>query len=364
MTIYYSSHDAVGGGSGTILDPFTLQELFDTVTNNDLGLIMDTGTYSPTGTIYVNTNNGTVSSRINIRGAASDGTDDGTIATISGTGLAVSTNLLNVAVSYLRFSNLRVTSSTQHNIYIDGANYCDWINCRVDNALNDAFYQVGLNNQRLRNCEIDHNGGNGWNGSSTTRRSGNFYQCSFHHNSGNGINISAYGGELINCLVYANGSDGVNIWPYIAGRNVSIIGCTVDGNASAGIHGASSTSTVELNIHRSILSNNGTYGFHANGLSSGQLELSELCAYNNGTAPTDLVGGLPSGTITTDPAYISRTNDSEDLTPTSTGLSLNYSYQSAIGGTTYAYIGAIQPQNVTSGDNNIPKYIPRLRTVI
>jgi len=357
MTTYYATHNAAGGGAGTSVgDPFTLQELFDTVTNSDLGLICNTGTYTPSAQIDVDNgaNVGTVSARTQIRGAASDGTDDGTIATISGSSLGASTDLISIDINYYYIANLRITGATRYNVYSDSDGSI-WENCRLDNATSHGFWQqTNLDTTIFKVCEIDNNGGAGYTGGFDSRGCGIWESCSIHDNGSFGLKLTPVG-RMIDTIVFKNGGDGVRIdMNSHSTENGAIINCTIDGNTGDGIESVNSTiASDSMSIADTIISNNGGYGINLNSTPLTGFQLRLLCVPTS-TGANSLgqidAGSLPADTVTDNPDFVDRTTGgSEDYTPQGTGLKVTRSPISGVGGDSYKWVGAIQPDTASSG---------------
>ena len=348
MATYYSSHNAAGGGAGTIGSPFTLQELFNTVSSGDIGLVMNTGTYAPTGIINVNVNTGSVTARPTIRGVASDGTDDGTVSTISGSGLPSSTTLLQIAngIDFLRLENLRFTASKNYGIDIN-SNGCIFKNVRVDNSVSHGFYQQTLTDvTMLINCEIDTNGGAGWTGGFVSRGNVLMIGGSVHNNTSHGVRCSI-NGSLHNVLIFKNGSHGVMVDLNVGEFGPIIIHqCTIATNTGNGIDINSGIAQFNVLISDTILYENTAFGIDLNGCDPDMFTFTRMCSHNNASGSID-TGSLPTDTITNDPAFANESSGSEDYTPSLTSLIRSISTQSGIGGINYNWIGAIKPTTNT-----------------
>ena len=120
-TYYVRSSGGNDGNTGLsfALGWATIQFAADTAVAGDLVLICADGTHLPTATIDIDINTGTDASRITFRGAAADGTDNGTVATISGASLG-SGYIVNVAantVDYVTVENLRFTGGPSTGFY-------------------------------------------------------------------------------------------------------------------------------------------------------------------------------------------------------------------------------------------------------
>jgi len=348
MTTYYAKASATGGGVGSLADPFTLQEAADTATSADLVLVCADGTYTPSTTIDFD-------ARANLgvfRGCNSDGTDDGTVATISGSSLPATTDLLNVNIgnSFVSFQNLRITGATRYNLLINTfAVQVVLENCRVDSSTSHGVYlNNGATKAQLCGCEIDSNSGNGIGTSQVYNGEVILNRCTVHDNTSAG---GAFGsGCVSDCLIYGNGNDGLQAGAsYAYGRpGLVVSGTTFFNNSGDGLY-------VLINGHgvveNCIFRSNGEYGISVNGGSGNvnQLVLRNICSHNNTSGHTDINSGTlwGSGHVLEDPGFTSETDGSEDLTPSNANLYKTLAFPA--GGTSYEYIGAIQPQATGGG---------------
>lgn len=334
MANYYTSHNAAGGGAGTVGDPYTLQEGLDTVGGGDILHVMDTGTYTPSAGLVFDLNsdvntNGSLASPIEIFGANSSGVVDGSVPVISGSSLPLSTNLFTygdatIDIDYCFLKNLRFTQATNVNVYSHNAASSE---VRFDNVRIDTADDIGMfwesNGTIMVNCEIDNNGSHGryW-GSTSTNVNGTvrMYNCSFHDNGGHGLGINNAGGNfLVRCLFYDNANDGL-IFSREHGSDW-IINCTFDGNTGDGLGTEGSvTGAGNVNVFNSIFSNNGGYGINWFASRNPKDVNSQLnWFYNNGTGSqhrNNWVTGI-NDTDGVDPQFKSRTDGSEDFEPAS-----------------------------------------------
>ena len=212
MATYYTKSTATGGGTGSISSEWTLQEAADNAVAGDLVLIKADANYVETTAIDFDTNDGTNSNPISFRGANSDGTDDGTVATIDGTG-GSTTNIFYINGSdFLRFDNLRFTNATKNGVEqsTTTANEYKFFNCRFDNCTNAGYYtgcSANAQNNLMVDCEFDNNE-YGFNVNSLfSRGHWGFIRCNIHDNTKNGLRLDAIK-SVINCLIWNNGSDG------------------------------------------------------------------------------------------------------------------------------------------------------------
>ena len=326
MATKYSAHDASGGGAGTILDPYTDQELFDNVdgSTNALGLMMNTGTYTPAATLDFDVNAGTDLLPGIIRGANADGSDDGTVATISGSGLGAGDDLIDIGmVMYRIFENLRFTAATQYNIFCDQNAYINFINCQIDTAASHNMYVTAtLGRFKLFYSEINNSvAGSGLAVSGAARGRYSAYRCKIHHNKVHGIHDGCshrpyyQPGIIEDCFIYRNEGDGINhelsgagyIGPIIRGNVIAFN----DGDGLA-VANTKSVMIVENDIFRS----NGGYAINTNTGTIKQItSCKNNCSNNNTSGHIDInTNVLPgTGNITTDPKFVSEVDGSEDF---------------------------------------------------
>lgn len=326
MATYYSSHNAGGGGVGSIVDPFTLQELADAVdgTAPDLGLVMNTGVYTPAATIDFDVNASALLTPNIIRGANADGSDDGTVATISGSGLGGGDDLLDIGiVMYTWLENLRITAATQYNIFCDQAALLKLENCQIDSSTSHGFYMTSTAGRIIFvKCEINGStGGCGLAVNSAARGRFKLIRCSVHDNSSHGIHDGASVGtyyarpELIDTLIYDNGGDGANYELGGAGYIGPIVrGSVFFGNTGDGLAFHASRGAIE--IDNSIFRSNGGFAINTNtGSINAFYNIKNNCYHNNTGGVIDINGGTSPGTghVLADPEFVSEVDGSEDF---------------------------------------------------
>ena len=349
MATYYSSHNAAGGGAGTIGDPYTLAELATNVTAGNVGLVMATGTYTPSATTTFG-NSGTITSRVQIRGCASDGTDDGTIATISGSSLGGGVHGLTVAGSFIEFGNLLITTCPGTAVHSTGATN-RFRNVRMT-ASGNGFTQNDFGEtSEFIECEIDNNTGYGYGGGFASRGSAVLRRCSIHNNGSYGARI-AVTGRISDSLVFRNGSHGVMIDLGNSGNHqIAITRSTIYNNTGNGIDVTAGVNIPAVLLQQCIIAVNTAYGFDYNTTNTGIVQIVRCGFYSNTSGALD-TGSLPSDCVTTDPGFASTTAGSEDFTPSNTDYRSSVSpYQSGIGGTDYRWIGAVSPN--TAGGSGV-----------
>lgn len=348
-----SGGDDVNAGTSFAAAFATIQKAIDTAVGDDTVLICNDGTHTPAVQIDTDTNLGTGSAYIMVRGCAADGTDDGTMATISGSAMDANIDIIvNTIFSYYFFENLRFTAAKRYAFNFATKSGM-WIfrNCKIDSCVSDGIYwteSAGV--ITFYDCEIYGNGGCGIdNGNNAARGVAYLYNCSIHDNTDSGLWLSpgtvanrASSSELYNCLIYDNGADGLKLSPN-AGSRPKVSNCTIYGNTGDGID-INSTDTSLFLVIDTILSGNGGYGINFNSSTFDWLRAYGICSYGNSTAHTDINGGTIPGVnhIIEDPNFVSVTDGSENFTPQNANL--KYSWAFKAGGTSYRQIGAIQPE--------------------
>jgi hypothetical protein len=152
-------------------------------------------------------------------------------------------------------------------------------------------------------------------------------------------------------LIYDNGGVGVYVGN-VAGAATPFIttlhGLTVYGNSGDGVY---VEADAQLNILNCIIDTNGGYGVNATSNSLGSIYMRDCQSHSNTSGHTDINGGvLPGlGHVYEDPGFTSETDGSENLTPSNANLIIAETIAGGDGGTTYRYIGAIQPQAAAGG---------------
>jgi len=315
----------------------TVQHAADTVIAGDTVLVCADGNHTPSLTIDFDATTGTSGSRITFRGAGATGDDDGTVATISGSSLGAGFIIdATGSIDYVDFENLRITGGPSSGFnQQSGSAVWSFRNCRFDNNTNYGFISSWSTGPQFYDCEFDNNGSDGLAGYIAGA-----YRCSFHDNTGDGY--QAYTESISFCVSYDNGNDGFRFDSLDSSGIAHNL--TSFGNGSDGIYINSSQST----ITNSIVFDNGAYGINATATGQGATYIN-ICSHSNTTAHCNWNGGtIPgSGHVLEDPSFVSVTDGAEDLTPQNTNL---YKTITMTGGTSYEYIGAIQPQASAGGD--------------
>jgi len=317
------------------------------------------GTFSPEATINIDLNAGTSKLPIESYGGnTTDGSIDGTIAVFSGASLPATSDLvnLNVVAGHLRFTNMRFTAATRYNITQPNTGLPTFVNCRIDNAASHGFYCTNSSTKPFFiDTEIDSNGADGLSVLSAARGRFTMNNCIIHDNAARGIydggNSSLQGAgppTIEQCLIYNNGSHGVEHIGSTSYFHIVIKNSTIFGNTGDGIRFSAYLGRVI--VSDCILRSNGGYGINTLSNTVAMFDrIANICSHNNASGHIDINSGtLPgSGHVLEDPDFVSETDGSEDLTPQNANLLITYPF--AAGGSTYNYIGAIQPQPSTGG---------------
>ena len=156
MAIYYTSSSAAGGGVGSYVDPWTLQEAFDSAVAGDEVRILNDGVYYLTSSIDIDTNSGTSSSHISYRGRSSDDTSY-ELVTIDGSSLGATAPIFDLesypaSFGYLDFFDLKLQNATYDPIrtFYNRCYECFWSRCIIDGGR----YCFFTNNSRVYRCEV------------------------------------------------------------------------------------------------------------------------------------------------------------------------------------------------------------------
>jgi hypothetical protein len=353
---------ASGGDDGATGATFalgwaTLQFAFNTIAAGDTLYIC--GDFTISATVDLNGANltATAANPIYIYGANSSGTPNAGAATttITTTTDGLTTGLLNLGAlaDFNYFHDLTLDGggsgkatycANQSADYSDG---CRWYRCRFTNS-SGSGYGIGGSSYGtvIVGCMADNNGKGGAGSGFIYRVSGRgmayVYGCVSRNNATYGYGIDSRT-AMFGCLIYANGSDGINIGS--SGDVSQIINCTIHGNSGDGID-RSSTGNLVSTCGCSIV-NNGGYGYR---FASGDPDDFTLVGWNhfhgNTTAAYSEGGGTPPGTNNQsgDPLFANVTAGSEDFTP-GIGSPLIGNGMPGVfpaGGTGYMDIGAIQ----------------------
>ncbi len=322
-TTYYTSHNAGGGGVGSIPDPFTLQEAADTAVTSDTVLMMNTGTYAPGAPVDFDTNVGTAILPINFRGANADGSDDGTIILIDGAGIGAAETIfnLNLTGNHLILDNVKFQNATQSNMYTALTVYMVATNCFFNDS--DVYGVECFNTTaaiKFIDCEIADNDSHGV--YEPVARGGNeYWRCNVHDNGGDGLHITAESAvnpassRIMNTLIYANTGAGIYIEGVADYEHVTISGCVIALNTGDGIEFEHNNSGWFL-LENTIIRSNGGYGINTNsGTNDIFISIRNNCTNNNTSGHIDINGNVLPGpdNITSDPKFVNEGAGVEDF---------------------------------------------------
>lgn len=343
MAIYYTSSTAIGSGTGSYANPWTLQQAFDGAVAGDEVRILNDGTYLPTTRIDIDTNRGTsATAQIKFRGRKSDDTAYER-ATISGASI-IGTALINFGFSsgstsaFLLFDNLRFTVSpvNQDLWAASGAFYqrsITFIRCSFDNAGRYAF-SGGFSN-RFIHCEFFSNSalhlfsvGSSW-----------FQSCFF---KGAARIFSASSSLFFGC-VFTNCGDFYSNMPSMVAH------CTFDGKGSR-------VRVAELNAGSCVWVNNIFANYTGTVLVGGSSSVAQMFGnlFHNVGSSTDMTVA-DDFSVTGDPLFTNTTDGSENYVVGSSspaissgqpGIVPHTAFQNMTG---YMGIGALLP--LASGTN-------------
>lgn len=301
----------------------TLQKMADTMLAGDLGLVASDGVHNVTTPVFFDTNIGTFGSPIRWRGAGPLGEDDGSVATIDGSGITPNgatfkSGALNT-MSFTWFEGLRWTGGVIYNWHITTDQIgLQFKRCRFDNAV-DWGIRTDANNPKCSfiDCEIDSNGDDGLAQTSNSLGFAYMQNCLIHDNVGHGL----FWGHVIslhNCWIYKNGGDGVRCissTPFL-----TLVNCVIDENTGDGVTWAATNDLARYVMFNNIISNNGGWGFTFDGNGFWGIYGSNLF-FNNTLGDVTLDGVVEAtladfdvlpGSITGDPLYKNTTDGSED----------------------------------------------------
>lgn len=312
MATYYTSSTALGGGVGSYADPFTLQEAFDTATAGDEVRILNDGTYSPTATINVDTNQGTSSSPIVFVGRNSADTAE-EVATISGTsilsGSVIYFNFGNTAHSYVHIKKLKFDGSpantdisTAYNVYNRGVY---WFDCIFTNSSKYALGSGCYFCQLIR-CQFINNSSLALFLFNNSLVIGCYFESNTSGtNTVNGVfnSISPFYG----CVFRNNG--------YVYSNMVGFYNCTFDGNNAVG---KALTSGV---VNTTPIINCVFANYTVTAIDASSADTSyyiQGCHFYNNVSDSNFTIDSTTNTLSgTDPQFTNTTNGTEDYTPVS-----------------------------------------------
>lgn len=188
----------------------TIQKAINTVAAGDLILVCADGTHLPTAQInWGSSVSGTASTPNVMRGASATGTDDGTVATISGASLPSSTSmfLCNASQTGWQFQNLifQAPKSYFFEISNSGTPQIYFRNCTLKAASPVADFissASGFFFFTFENCELGPNSGFNIVTTGSNRQPPSFYSC-YIHDCATFMGGPSSGFSSVNC-VFAN----------------------------------------------------------------------------------------------------------------------------------------------------------------
>jgi len=270
MTIYYTKHNAGGGGVGSEADPWTLQEAADQATAGDEVHVLNTGTYTP-AQVDFDTNSGTYATLIQFIGYASDDSAPEQV-TVDATGN--SNGIYVNGEDYLYFQNITVTHGGICWRFMN-SDFITLTQCKATNSDTNHGFYIGATNVscygvRFIACEAYGNTQDGLKiGSDSTYRAFgvDIFGGSYHDNGAVGIHCDDQVAAIRRCLIYDNGTYGVYFDPTHANARYHIgllDSSVVHNNSSDGVYINSGSNNI-VQISNSIIDNSGGYGINASG---------------------------------------------------------------------------------------------------
>ena len=332
-----------------------------TTVSGSVILICNDGVHLPTSSVSWDTNLGSTISPIQIRGGSATGDDDGTIVTISGTSLPATTDLFTLSLSdmRLRFSNLILTSATQHNLLVTNSGFVQFFGCRFTGASSNGVHHndSGSNAMYFIDCEFDSNGARGYSANSIARGRSVFNRCVFRDNTTDGCyeSMSSVGStrpDFDQCLFYGNGATGLTLIGTGNYGGMTVKRCTFFDNTTDGLNIDEDGGFIRYDSL--IFRSNGSYGINTNTAVVSQFVASRICAHNNTSGNIDINGGVIPGDniVLEDPQFVSEVTP--DLTPGNANLLVAVILPAGSGSGSFEYFGAIQPEPVAGGGGGGP----------
>lgn len=350
---YYVSHhasasDANGGTNATTDAWATIQKGLDTVTaGNTLAICADSA-YAQTVTVDVDTNSGTPSSPIVITGAASDGTIDGTRASITNTtGIALFS--FTSAARFLEFRNMSISKGWGNtvvfsqpkdcvfeNIDYEASSsgvrlirYADSVfvkNCLMTDTSGSAYFAELLYRSTLflQDCDIDAGAYGIYSNSGSVNVSVN--RCKIKGGTAalyfsNADTNTGYNSLTVtNSLIYESGA-GVQVggWDTII-VDSTIVDCSGSGIVSNNIAGA------VLNIENCIIAFNGRYGIDQDATWTNTDVFENGNFFYSNTSGDLRTGSISATSSNADPLFVDRSGDDYSLGIGSPALGLTRGY--------------------------------------
>lgn len=323
MAIFYvTSIYETTGHAGTLGDPYSLQEAADSVTGGNEAHLLNDGTYAPANTIDWDINAGSATAILIFKGVNADGTDDGTIVTLDGTGITGGELFnVNMAIIFIRFENFVLQNADTENFEVTtnvNAGRIECINVRFTGAgASGAVIFEGTQNFTIffYQCRFDNNGTHGILESGAFSGGAFFFECSFDNNVSNGVESSAATFlKFLNCLFY-NNVKGMNAGSSSGSFRLFIEACTFFNHSSDAISYNNTSSALQNLIRNSIIRSSGGYAINSN---TGNIEFGIFqnnCYHNNTSGVIDINGGISPGTghILSNPLFVNETGGSEDF---------------------------------------------------
>lgn len=268
MASYYASALAGGGGTGTIVSPFTFAEMIAYINASfvagDIAYMKADGTY--TSPAYTITKAGTASAYCRMEGYTTTPGDKG-VATVQRTAgtLVFATHTQN----YWIFDSMLWDANSLGTLAVSGSANSQYVNCGFTRGGGGGIANAGS----LINCKAYNNTTYGFS-------QGSCSHCHSYNNTTLGYNVPT---SVVNSIASNNGTFGISI---NAGGLVH--GCVVHANGGGGINCAQSPTTI---TDTAITSSASGYGINyvATGVS-----LAYNCNfYNNvGSGDTNIASNL------------------------------------------------------------------------
>ena len=356
MAEYYVVHNGPqGSGNGSsVANGKELQAAIDGATAGDRILVCATGTYSPAATIDIDTVTGTYSNPIQIIGANSSGTVDGTRAEFdrSGTLFSMAVGFTHYVFRYLTHnSNLGTTNHTFYDIrdsvvadvdstfagtsgaFCYGGSYVTLLRCSTTGGTTGFSIPEGV----VHDCVANGVNGTGFvmhTGSVQSRRGAVYNRCvAYDCTDGFRAIVSDQGGEaFVDCVAYEC-TNGLYVISTTTVPALLIKNCTFVDNTD-GIKITTTSNTAAL-IENCVISHNSGYGINnASTFGSWRPTVLNSAFYSNTS------GNLASGTLdsscstSVDPSFVDRTHatlTSRDYTLSSDSALHQLSYTDVFG---------------------------------
>jgi len=318
MAIRYVSSLAVGGGDGTFLSPWTLQEGITGTLGNDECRIMDDGVYLPTGTINLTTTTIETSPQKFMAANALGEVDGVSQVEISGANLPASTDIFSIGADnvMVRMENIDIVGSKRHGISVAAgrstfrltAKRCRFMNCTNSGILvSNNSTRIDALHCTFSGCEYGANGDP--NGQIPVSL---FYGCSFVGNSIAGLRCGAMNSVVNNAFI-RNGRGIIDNTTNM--QRCRFIGNTFLNNTFDGIRLPNIVSNGQILFINNTFDSCGGFGVNAQGGAQNAIEFVNNCFYNNTLGNVDINGGniWGEGNIFVDPEFVSRLSGAEDI---------------------------------------------------